>query len=87
MRDKLIAVFEDAENEVGSHPDLTAFVTVRDAFRTMWGSEAAYAYREGAQVILYSDEGEPYTISFASLVDELLMLGASGTRSRLAGRA
>ncbi|MGO1686474.1 MAG: hypothetical protein ACTHYR_15995 [Brachybacterium sp.] len=73
----------DAIREVGPHPDLVAFLTVHEAVRTTTSSDAARAYHDGAQVTLYSDEGTEYYISFASLVDELLMLAALDTERRL----
>ena len=83
MRDSLRTVIAAAESEIGPHPDLTAFLTVRDAVRESEGSDVARAYHDGAQVALYSDEGHEYRISFASLMDELLMLAALDTRARL----
>lgn len=83
MRDGLKSVIDAAESEFGPHPDLTAFLTVRDAVRESEGSDAARAYSDGAQVTLYSDEGHEYRISFSSLMDELLMLAAMDTRARL----
>ena len=84
MRDELRTQIQRVEEEIGPHPDLSAFVTVHDAVRASAGSDAARAYQGSAPVTLYSDEGHEYSIGFDALLDELLTLAAMDVAQSLA---
>lgn len=83
MSDNLAGEIRRVEAESGPQPDMTAFLTVRQAVRETVGSDAARAYQDGALVTLHSDEGREYTIRFDSLVEELLLVAATDTGLRL----
>lgn len=76
MQDGIMSEIRRVEDKIGPHPDMAAFLTVRDAVRATEGSDAARAYHGSAPVTLYSAEGHEYTIGFDSLLDELLLLAA-----------